>query len=229
MSRLVHIFLMLLALVLAVSVNMMISAEKPAAVEHDERHHADPRSPKWPAVRDAYIKAHPTCAACGSTGKPGKPLQAHHVISFHEDANGDADGDGIPNELDPDNLITLCVDGPCNTHCHFVFGHSGDTKLTNPQVREDAARFKVMLTQVWAYDGPDCEPCRKAKKELQAAGDKLPFRVVWQTDKRFAAIEDRPLFVWSTTSGNPAVGQSKTSIGWHGLEKLRTEWTQSRK
>ena len=226
MSRLVHISLLMFVLGFGVCADLVISTAMPPTVAHDDHHQS--RSSKWPAVRDAWIKAHPACAACGSTGKPGKPVQAHHVIPFSVDANGDADGDGIKNELDPENLITLCVDGVGGTNCHLMIGHSGNFKLHNPQVREDAARFRAMLTQIWAYGAPDCEPCKKAKRELQAAGDKLPFRVVWQTEKRFTTIEDRPLFLWSTTSGNPAVGPARTSVGWYGVEQLKSEWLSRR-
>lgn len=117
-----------------------------------ERAQTQPRSPKWAAVRDAYIAAHPTCAACGSKAKRGCPLQAHHIIPFSVDADGDADGDGVSNELDPDNLITLCIDGVGHSDCHLLIGHGGNFRCHNPNVVRDAKRFREMLS------GKVCDP-----------------------------------------------------------------------
>ena len=99
-----------------------------------------PRSSKWPTIQRAFLRSHPECAACGRTGSG---LQVHHEIPFHSDGNGDADGDGIINELDEDNLITLCVGDTCN--CHLWIGHAGNFKTYNPNVREDAKRFREMI------------------------------------------------------------------------------------
>ena len=78
-----------------------------------------PRSSKWPAVRKAFVKSNPYCAACGTT----KELEVHHIIPFHIDAS---------RELDTANLLTLCQD------CHFYIGHLKDWNRYNPQVRDDA-------------------------------------------------------------------------------------------
>ena len=78
------------------------------------------RSPKWSAVRRAFVRANPHCAACGTT----KELEVHHVIPFHR--NRDL-------ELEPANLLTLCGDT-----CHLAFGHLFDWSSHNPSVREDA-------------------------------------------------------------------------------------------
>ena len=99
-----------------------------------------PRSSQWPTVRNAYLRDQPECAACGRTGKG---LQVHHVLPFHSAGNGDEDGDGIVNELDPDNLISLCTGDTCN--CHEWIGHGGSWKTYNPNVREDAKRFREMI------------------------------------------------------------------------------------
>lgn len=101
---------------------------------------SSPRSSRWPAVRAAFIKQNPSCAACGRN----RPLQVHHMIPFSSDADGDVDGDGITNELDHDNLITLCNGDTCN--CHLWIGHAGNWNHYNPNVRDDAARFRVMIT-----------------------------------------------------------------------------------
>jgi 5-methylcytosine-specific restriction protein A len=83
------------------------------------------RSPQWPAIRNAFIKEHPTCAICG--GK--KDLNVHHRQSFHEHPEL---------ELDPHNLITLCN---YSVH-HLWFGHLGNFKSINVDIDADA--------QVWS-------------------------------------------------------------------------------
>ena len=84
------------------------------------------RSGLWPKVRVHQLQLHPTCAACGST----EHLTVHHVVPFHDDPS---------KELDEDNLITLCENPSHN--CHFIFGHLLNWKSSNPNVREDAARY----------------------------------------------------------------------------------------
>ena len=102
-----------------------------------------PRHSKWPAVRNAYLKDHPECAACGRTGRG---LQVHHVLPVNAFGNEDDDGDGIINELDEDVFITLCVDGPGGMSCHFVIGHSArGWNFYNPNARRDAERFRAMM------------------------------------------------------------------------------------
>lgn len=92
----------------------------------------EPRSPEWPKVRAEHLRTHPACEACGQKDS----LQVHHVLPFHVEPKM---------ELDPSNFITLCTDGPCNLNCHFVWGHLGNTKCNNPNVREDAAFFRKRL------------------------------------------------------------------------------------
>lgn len=99
-----------------------------------------PRSSEWPAVRNAYLKDHPECAACGRTGRG---LQVHHCLPVNAFGNEDEDGDGIINELDEDNCITLCTGDTCN--CHLWIAHCGNWKTYNPNVREDAKRFREMI------------------------------------------------------------------------------------
>ena len=78
------------------------------------------RSPKWSAVRRAFVRANPHCAACGTT----KELEVHHIIPFHIDAS---------RELDIENLMTLCQD------CHLYIGHLKDWTRHNPHAPDDAA------------------------------------------------------------------------------------------
>lgn len=90
-----------------------------------------PRSPEWPALRNQWLKDHPTCAACGST----KKLEVHHKVPVHVSRS---------QELDASNLITLCEHpGNANTgpeaHCHFIIGHLGNWFNFNRQVDKQAS------------------------------------------------------------------------------------------
>jgi 5-methylcytosine-specific restriction protein A len=82
-----------------------------------------PRSPKWPAVRRAWLRLHPACEVCGTT----RALDVHHVVPFWQDRS---------RELDPTNLISLC-----RQH-HFTFAHYEDWRLFNPTIRADAADWR---------------------------------------------------------------------------------------
>lgn len=86
------------------------------------------RSSKWPAVRAAFVKQNPRCAACGSV----EELNVHHVQPYWSHPQL---------ELEPENLITLC-----RWH-HWTVGHDPDGKgpqkpdwqKSNAMVRRDAA------------------------------------------------------------------------------------------
>lgn len=80
------------------------------------------RSPLWPKVEKAYRKLNPVCECCGSKIK----LNVHHKKPFHL----------YPTlELDPTNLITLCMDP--SKECHLKIGHGDDFKDYNPNVVTD--------------------------------------------------------------------------------------------
>jgi len=81
-----------------------------------------PRSGKWATVEKEHLAVQPTCMACGGT----KHLQVHHIKPFalHPEK-----------ELDPDNLITLCMDV---FECHFRIGHGQNWHYFNPRVVSDA-------------------------------------------------------------------------------------------
>lgn len=85
------------------------------------------RSSHWPAVRAAWLKVNPRCAACGSKERP----EVHHVhpVHLHPDL-----------ELDSTNFITLCT-----RRCHLLVGHLGDWKAYNPAVRADAETWKKKI------------------------------------------------------------------------------------
>jgi 5-methylcytosine-specific restriction enzyme A len=81
------------------------------------------RSTHWPTLEKHFLEEHPTCAACGSK----KRLNVHHCMPFHLDPKL---------ELDPNNLITLCMD---SKECHLHLGHGGSFKQYCPDVRKYAA------------------------------------------------------------------------------------------
>lgn len=83
------------------------------------------RSTHWPSVRDKHLSENPVCAACGSK----KNLQVHHKRPFHVHPEL---------ELDPVNLITLCMD---DWECHLMIGHGDSFRAFNPDVLEDAKKF----------------------------------------------------------------------------------------
>ena len=96
------------------------------------------RSPHWPKVRAEHLVKEPACVACGVSGR-GTSIEVHHIIPFHVDR---------AKELDPTNLITLCVKGgrlACS--CHLTFGHLGNFHRYNPDVRRDAERMRAALKQ----------------------------------------------------------------------------------
>lgn len=85
------------------------------------------RSPRWRHVKDAFLKGHPECAACGGAAR----LQVHHKQPFHV----------YPAlELDPANLVVLCM-GPLE--CHLLIGHGDDWPAWNPHVEADAATCRA--------------------------------------------------------------------------------------
>lgn len=81
------------------------------------------RSNKWPTIEKHFREAHPNCAVCNGTAR----LNVHHCIPFHLDPTL---------ELDPNNLITLCMG---EKECHLQIGHCGNFKLYNPNIVRDAA------------------------------------------------------------------------------------------
>lgn len=90
------------------------------------------RDPRWPALRRAHLAKYPGCAACGNT----RSVAVHHVVPVSAEPS---------RELDPDNLLTLCTDGPGGMNCHLVIGHCGDWQHWNDCARYDAFRFDLML------------------------------------------------------------------------------------
>lgn len=91
-----------------------------------ERKFGLPRSPAWDKVQKAFLTTHPHCAACGETGQ----LNVHHKFPFHYVVLcGRADL-----ELDPRNLMTLCVRPDCQHH--LLLGHLDDYESYNRNVEK---------------------------------------------------------------------------------------------
>ena len=105
-----------------------------------DTHHDVKRNSKWPAARKKHLKVKPACEACGAVTE----LEVHHMKPFHLHPTL---------ELDPTNLITLCMENDC----HLYVGHGDNFKAYNPNVIEDSAkvlagkdRLKTVLKEVTA-------------------------------------------------------------------------------
>jgi len=94
------------------------------------------RSPKWEAVRLAYLKKHPHCTACTPNAHTSANLQVHHIFPFHVCVSL-----GRPDlELDERNLICLCQNEegqPAENH-HLLIGHLDNFQSFNLHVVHDA-------------------------------------------------------------------------------------------
>ena len=93
---------------------------------------ATPRSPGWRILRREHLLENPRCIVCGST----KNVVPHHVVPFHIDPS---------RELDPANLVTLCESPTFN--CHLFFGHLKRWDRHNPHVVEDAAKWRLRISE----------------------------------------------------------------------------------
>jgi len=95
------------------------------------------RSPHWPHVARLFLATHAFCAGCGSV----LHLQVHHRKPFHLHPEL---------ELEPTNLIVLCMDGP---ECHLRLGHGDNFKAFNPGVEQDTFESKATPAKrpsIWA-------------------------------------------------------------------------------
>ncbi len=86
------------------------------------------RSSKWTACRRTHLAQNPCCAVCGGN----KKVEVHHVKPFH--LHPDL-------ELNPTNFISLCENMKDGLNCHLAFGHLGNFKSFNVDVRTDAATW----------------------------------------------------------------------------------------
>jgi 5-methylcytosine-specific restriction protein A len=110
------------------------------------------RSPEWHKVMEAHLKDHPACAACGGSER----LNVHHMKPFHLDPSL---------ELDPKNLITLCMG--IEKHCHLLVGHGDDFKAFNPDVAEDAPAVLAAYYNKDATKVASIEAAAKAKRKFE--------------------------------------------------------------
>lgn len=85
------------------------------------------RSGSWRRLRIAFLRDHPTCAACGR----GSGIIAHHIVPFAVDPS---------RFLDPSNLLPLCDHRWGGGTCHLVIGHLGSFNTYNPLAVDHAAR-----------------------------------------------------------------------------------------
>jgi len=95
------------------------------------------RSPQWAHVEKLHLALHPFCAGCGSQ----LHLQVHHKSPYRLHPE---------RELDPTNLITLCLD---TNECHLRIGHGDNFKAYNPNVIADCAASFASPNQrkvIWA-------------------------------------------------------------------------------
>lgn len=84
------------------------------------------RSSKWGKLEKEFVTLHPQCAACGTKER----LQAHHKKPFHLHPEL---------ELDPANLIVLCMSP--GHECHLNLGHGDSWKCYNSNVEVDASEL----------------------------------------------------------------------------------------
>lgn len=86
------------------------------------------RSPLWRKVSADYLRMFPRCAICGETAG----VVPHHILPVHFPG-------GKELELVTANLITLCL------RDHLLFGHLGDWRAMNGDVRLDAAWIRTKI------------------------------------------------------------------------------------
>lgn len=93
------------------------------------------RQSQWKDVRAEHLRNHPECEVCGRTTK----LEVHHIMPFSL----------FPDlELEPSNLITLCENKKNGVNCHLFFGHLGDYKRFNPNVKADVLEWRIKLDRL---------------------------------------------------------------------------------
>ena len=90
------------------------------------------RSSKWRKVRKVHLKVNPTCAICESK----KRVEVHHIIPFHLAQD---------QELEPDNLVSLCQNKKYGIHCHLLVGHLGNYKRINLNCKLDIITWHIKL------------------------------------------------------------------------------------
>lgn len=97
-----------------------------------QKTHGVPRSKEWPKVRKEYLKLHPKCFVCLRKTK----INVHHIKPFHLHPLL---------ELEPSNFISLCENNKGGINCHLAFGHLGNFKSWNVNVREDTKAWRLKI------------------------------------------------------------------------------------
>jgi hypothetical protein len=92
------------------------------------------RSGHWATVRKIHLDKNPKCAVCGGV----KLLEVHHIRPFH--LHPDL-------ELDPTNLITLCESKANGVNCHLLFGHLGNFKSFNVDVKKNSDEWNDKISK----------------------------------------------------------------------------------
>ncbi|MFA7219167.1 MAG: HNH endonuclease signature motif containing protein [Synergistaceae bacterium] len=90
----------------------------------------DPNRKRWRKLRNEYIEEHPYCEVCGYRSLNN---DVHHIIPRHIDPS---------RILDKGNLMTLCK----RYRCHLRFGHFGNYKYWNPDIRKLSLMGEIMKT-----------------------------------------------------------------------------------
>ena len=89
-----------------------------------------PRSSRWRKLRKKFIKENPRCEVCGSD----QNVVPHHITPVHVN---------FEQELNENNLITLCTNKTFN--CHLFFGQLRNWSKYNPNIVEDAKEWKQKI------------------------------------------------------------------------------------
>jgi hypothetical protein len=93
------------------------------------------RDPGWRVLRKEHLEKHPECFVCKSTRK----VEVHHIVPFHVAPD---------QELNPENLITLCENGRFKAlNCHLLIGHLGNYRNININCVEDAMVWRGRLNK----------------------------------------------------------------------------------
>ena len=95
------------------TINRKINSIKKVEYKHDDNSALFYNSKGWHILRNAYYQAHPLCEMCLSNGITRQAEHVHHIKPF---LNGKTDKERWELLLNPNNLMSLCVD--CHHKIH---------------------------------------------------------------------------------------------------------------